>query len=1166
MEYLANVLPVEPTEWVISRGKMTKSLISLEAGGSAYTTLDHEDVQFTPKAFKMYARFDIPYDEFKPAVYGKLLIRDNKSMYQVFTAPFQVKSKAGLEYVVESEMITNVADFKDIMFSFFAEQPVQITNWALYPSADVDSSTLNTIESMLPQFLFNFNENQIIVDTRETEIVNLPFAMGEAGNLSCHLLFNYVASAPAKMTIQVKVDGSPEPYTPIVSMIDAGPGYVGIPHSFLQVSATAHLISVTVTLETAGQEKPTLTIPAKGVRYTVEGRGILDGASGEYPHAEASDEYFWPEIVFGRIELVEHGEAKIVAVNPNQTIRQDYYYTDKDIAAVLLYNDIPNETIKKFGSCGTYFANLETPENVNLSGNLILTADGVSFPDGVGEGIAAFTQVMPSDEHDPVINAFQFITTDNPNIRFAFGSNGSNWFTTEIVDTEVRWKAINLIEAELASYGIVPADLAQYDNTVFQRLFTKTGIKKLRVAVYMLSSMQQTKFTLNKLEVYYSSDESNTPLLPPTMTYSAGEDTIVRVHWQAPAGPPRAFRVYWGEAADSLTNIIDTKMGATFQQINNLINRKKYYAAATTLGYGRESELSNIISAVPSKNVPRWVSFVVSPSTLSLRWMTVGVVYDSFNIYMGTSEEDMPLLINVADMAYDIIDVINNVKYYITLTGIKDGEESWYSDIRFGTPQLPQVFIKDVKPAKTAIRIIAALPEEYAEYTGFEKYRLYYGNTLDTMTTVLESNELDFLLDNLPENTSFYMYIVGVHGEEESIPVEPIATSTTDFIELTTLGNTGPAKPTQEQANAQYAEPVTITNGIQEYVVNTPGFYHIRAIGAAGGKGNAYKSEAQALGGFGAIVEGDFALKQGDSLKVLVGQMGTPHPSNAKDGTTGAGGGASYVLLNRPEILTPEDTVVPAPTVWQNFNSYYYYYKRPDGNYWYIFFDTIEVQETTVALKQWGSYTCTYDEYAADGAYATSGNVNMSSPEYGIGDRELIRTNCKELIDALTTLNLGSFSEGLVFIENTVHKTLLLVAGAGNGGGDSSYSGTAGDNALLTEGTNDDYLNTEYSGGGFKSYRNSTTCGKSLLAGGDAASSVYSRNGNSSPGFGGGGSNQDDGDGGGGGGYRGGVRSSFGGSSYNAGNNQHAELNSERTEGSVVIQRIQKEEEENVNA
>jgi len=143
-------------------------------------------------------------------------------------------------------------------------------------------------------------------------------------------------------------------------------------------------------------------------------------------------------------------------------------------------------------------------------------------------------------------------------------------------------------------------------------------------------------------------------------------------------------------------------------------------------------------------------------------------------------------------------------------------------------------------------------------------------------------------------------------------------------------------------------------------------------------------------------------------------------------------------------------------------------------------------------------------------------------------------------------------------LNGTIPVELLMIAGAGNGGGDQAYSGQPGQNAILDEGSNEGYKTNSYSGGGFNAFYNDNTCGRSLLAGAAASQYVYSRRGRSSQaGFGGGGANTDDGQGSGGGGYRGGVRGGTAGTSYNAGTEPIAILNTVRADGSVdIIQTI----------
>lgn len=1045
MEYLANVLPVDPKFWSLNKATMTKNLIKLESNGTASTTLTHDQVQFTPKVFKVTVKFIGEFDEFSPAAFAKLLIKDNNGIYQVFTAPFQVTSKTSGAYFMQAELYTDVADFKDMIFQFNTEEYVEITEWKLYPSSDVDSNTLNTIESMLPQFLSTFNENAITIGTNETEIVNLPFAMGEAGNLSCHLLFSYVVEASCKMIVTIKVDGSAEPYTPIVMQVQEGPGFVGIPHSFLQVQAAAHLVSVTVKLE-AYESAPTdgvlkASIQAKAVRYTCEGRGILNGQGGEYPHAEVSETYEdYPALKLGLIQCSTTCEVTSSEYTGIDNIER-YTYPGVDIEELGYTADIPIAAVKAFGATEYWTYNSSKAEAIHITGNLSLTGNGLTFENGVGEGIATYDVLYPTESYVPLINCVEANVSGTPNMKVAFSTNGSSWFT---IDKNKEWQPIELTISALSQNGISLIQLATLNSDTFKKLFERGGANKLTIAVYMVSSIQQTSFTLNNIVVYYSTDESNLPLNAPLLTFAIAEDSRARVHWQPPTGQPRAVRVYYGNSTD-FGQSVQSDVGATFCEIPGLDNRTKYYFAAATLGYGRESEKSNVLSAVPTTPVPRFLLCEADISKITLQWQIVGAVYDSYNVYLGTSEDNLVLHTNTTEMQTVLENLQNNVEYFVALTGVKASEESWFSEIRSARPLLPVLIISDISTGQNEVRLQLRLPDMYAEYTGYTKYRVYYGITPDAMIDYVEVTSTNVLVSNLVTDTQYYFYATGLTDTEESTPSETASAATDSSLKFTTLGHTGKEKPTQEDADNLYTQTVEVTNGIQKYVVPETGKYKIVAVGAAGGKGGG--SNANCMGGFGAVISGEFGLAANDELYLLVGQKGTDNPQTSGDATTGGGGGMSVVAIK-------DDTQAD------------------------MLFDTIPVRP-------------------------------------------------------------------------------LVVAGAGNGGGDAAYSGTPGDNALLDEGNSDAFLSNDYSGGGYRQYRNSSYCGKSFLVGGDAASNYYTRNGNGSyAGFGGGGSNKDDGDGGGGGGYRGGVLGSHGGSSYNAGENPTAELNTERTDGLIKIKKI----------
>ena len=682
-------------------------------------------------------------------------------------------------------------------------------------------------------------------------------------------------------------------------------------------------------------------------------------------------------------------------------------------------------------------------EHYQPLGNVVLTNNGITFENGIGEGIVTYDALYPTENYNTLINCIEVKATDTIGIRLAFSTDGSNWYTMSSSD---EWTAISLTLSDMSARGISVHKLLTMNSEVFKKLFELGGSNRLTVAVYMTSSAQHTSFTLTQISVYYSTDESNSPLEPPVLTFAIAEDNKVRVHWQPPVGQPRAMKVYYGETTD-FGNSMQSDVGATFCEISGLANRTKYYFAAATLGYGRESEKSNVLSAVPTIPVPRFVLCEADPSTITLQWQVVGATYDSYNVYLGISKDNLVLHSNTTEMQTVIGNLQNNVEYFVAVTGVKSTEESWYSEIRSVKPLLPVLIISDISTGQNEVRLRLRLPDKYAEYTGYVKYRVYYGTDPESMSDYIEVTDTNVLVSNLVTDTQYYFYATGLTDTEESTPSETVSAATDSSLKFTTLGRTGKEKPTQEDANALYTQTVEVINGIQKYVIPETGTYRIVAIGAAGGKGGGATTNANCLGGFGAIISGEFDLKANDELYLLVGQKGTDNLQTSGDATTGAGGGMSVVAIK-------DDTQTD------------------------MLFGTIPVRP-------------------------------------------------------------------------------LIVAGAGNGGGDAAYSGTPGNNALLDEGTDDSYLSSDYSGGGYRQYRNSSYCGKSFLAGGDAASYTYRRAGNvSDAGFGGGGSNKDDASGGGGGGYRGGVMGAHGGSSYNAGKNATAELNTERTDGLIKIKKI----------
>jgi hypothetical protein len=104
------------------------------------------------------------------------------------------------------------------------------------------------------------------------------------------------------------------------------------------------------------------------------------------------------------------------------------------------------------------------------------------------------------------------------------------------------------------------------------------------------------------------------------------------------------------------------------------------------------------------------------------------------------------------------------------------------------------------------------------------------------------------------------------------------------------LGKTGPTQSacrnaystTWDESGANF----TVTNGIQNWIVPASGFYYIDAYGA-GGAGD--------YAGGGARIADTFLLTEGETIKILVGQIG-----ETTTGTSANGGGGGTFIVRTP--------------------------------------------------------------------------------------------------------------------------------------------------------------------------------------------------------------------------------------------------------------------------
>ena len=94
---------------------------------------------------------------------------------------------------------------------------------------------------------------------------------------------------------------------------------------------------------------------------------------------------------------------------------------------------------------------------------------------------------------------------------------------------------------------------------------------------------------------------------------------------------------------------------------------------------------------------------------------------------------------------------------------------------------------------------------------------------------------------------------------------------------------------------------LTLSNGIQRWIVPRTGTYTLTAAGAAGGgSGTGYQGNGASgnsyPGGSGIIASSTVSLNMGDTLYLVVGQKGLTATSKSNNAGGGGGGGGSYIV------------------------------------------------------------------------------------------------------------------------------------------------------------------------------------------------------------------------------------------------------------------------------
>jgi hypothetical protein len=283
MQFLPNILPESSDRWEITNGSMSGGHIRLNANGTATAQLTITDIAYIPKAFQIRIRHNVLVNWKNPQVVAELHIAYEDGEFLHTVVPLNASYMSGAEYVTINVSIVPSKKYSALAFVVHNTTAalLDISLYELRPSLDLDEGLQNDIESMVPQLVYKYNESNVNAATGvETSVIQLPVSVNKDTNLfvSAHLTGTCVADV---IECSLRIDGEMVKAFPVKQTFQAGQFSFGIPSLIAFVKRGTHAVQLAIKT-TSGAA----SIVKEFAFLALEGKGVLGGSSGEYPHAE----------------------------------------------------------------------------------------------------------------------------------------------------------------------------------------------------------------------------------------------------------------------------------------------------------------------------------------------------------------------------------------------------------------------------------------------------------------------------------------------------------------------------------------------------------------------------------------------------------------------------------------------------------------------------------------------------------------------------------------------------------------------------------------------------------------------------------------------------------------------------------------------------------------
>ena len=187
-----------------------------------------------------------------------------------------------LEQVIQ--LPGGLADYVEVEIHSQALQQVPIiTSVDLFPSYDMEQSTLEELDRLLPSFVHSENDQVLYInDVKPVDLVALDVDVSESTNLLAHFFMNFESRFDCTLTLQVILNDLEQKYSPIVVSVHQGHNMIGIPFSVRNLEKGSNALRIIAT----SQGGSVYVSPYK-MQFSLDGRNLLSRTEAGNPFIRA---------------------------------------------------------------------------------------------------------------------------------------------------------------------------------------------------------------------------------------------------------------------------------------------------------------------------------------------------------------------------------------------------------------------------------------------------------------------------------------------------------------------------------------------------------------------------------------------------------------------------------------------------------------------------------------------------------------------------------------------------------------------------------------------------------------------------------------------------------------------------------------------------------------